>query len=1001
MNPQHIHQNMGYLPLLAEEGLKVVNSYQGSVHLPPDDYHQPQTSAQQHYMPHYQVPGDGYPHHHHHPHDRMQGMYIGPPGVGGPGGGAGSSTSAADDINLHSFDDNRGGLVTFNQPQYLPKTTAPLPAEPKPKERSKKSKGGQPKKRARNPAAWKRNTNKRLRNSGQPYINSNGCVMPARKMKESCKNCRQRCPERISEEQRQEIFDDYWHSNKDWTYRRMYIIEHALPQPIQRRRSKRDLDQKARRISFHYHLTCDGIMEKVCKRFFLNTLAVGEKFVIISLHKKTVDGKVIPDRRGRHPAANQIPYDMKQEARRHIQLNILNRPQEQVSLPKMYDSYVQECEMHQRTTVKKHFYRKLMNEELRISQQRLEGPDEVRNEERPLDYTPTPQVSALECLIKELWQKEQERIRNTKPKCSLKDKLKEYHALRFGGKEYVNFKGQVRPSRKMKEPCENCQKACTEHITEEQRQHLFNNFWDPNKDWTEKKKYVLSCTESRPVIKSRIRLKRARAATRFGRPHRFTYFFEVDGKKVPVCRKYFVNTLGLSHNFIASCIAKQDENGDFDPAKRKKSGTLAKLPPAAAQEIRQHIIYNCWADPNKGREYQTHSSTRGWSWNVSKMYAAYRQCCWMRGTKPASTYMYRRVFCEEMKIFEESKMLTASTPSSSTRLAGKKQAESKSGKAASSSLKQATAQELSATTSADGPEGDILDNQDEMSMEPTDAENDKDYQPSSEEEYDEDDDDDDEDYTPPKRKAQVSAGPQCSVPVVPPEQMPETYDGEEKFAEEKDDELLEDFPSTSGQVDHTKPRYRPSDTADMRCAGQTYVNDKGNVIPARKIKEPCTNCRKQCLERVPQEMREKIFNMFWSKEMPWEKKRQYMEDCIEETAVKKRTLPASQMKLTRKVHMKYTLKLGDWQENVCKLFFLNTLGISQKFAIVSLRKQKERLLQDVEIPPFDPSDPVSLPDPVPLAPVPSESTPAPTDNADSSFRDVLSHLLLIPTSNMS
>lgn len=936
-------------------------------------------------------------------------MYIGPPGLGGGGGGGGgSSSSGGDEINLHSFDDNRGGLVTFNQPQYLPKSSAPLPAEPKPKERSKKSKGGPPKKRARDPASWKRNTNKRLRNSGQPYINSNGCIMPARKMKEPCKNCRQRCTERFNEEQRQEIFDGYWDTNKDWTFRRMYIIEHAVPQPIQRRRSKKEMDQKARRISFHYHLTCDGIMEKVCKRFFLNTLAVGEKFVIISLHKKTMDGKVIPDRRGRHPAANQIPYQMKQEARRHIQAHLLNRPQEQVSLPKMYDSYVQECEMHQGPSVKKHFYRKLMNEELRISQQRLDGPGDPRNEERPLDYTPAPQVSALECLIKELWQKEQERIRNTKPKCSLKDKLREYHALRFGGKEYVNFKGQVRPSRKMKEPCENCQKACTEHITEEQRQNLFDYFWDPNKDWTDKKKYVLSCTESRPVVNSRIRMKRSRAATRFNKPQRFTYFFEVDGKKVSVCRKYFVNTLGLSHNFIASCIAKQDENGEFDPAKTKKCGTLAKLPPAAAKEIRQHIIYNCWADPNKGREYQTHSSTRGWSWNVSKMYSAYRQCCWLRGTKPASTYMYRRVFCEEMKIFEESKMLTASTPSSSTRQAGKKQADSKSGKVSTStagSSKQAAVEESFGTTSsADTSRSERQETEDDE-MPNESVVKDKEYRPSSDEDDEEEEEEDADDYTTPKKKALVAADPQCSVLLAPTEQMPVSDDDDEDDEEEsddEDDERLEDVPSTSGHIGHPKPRHRTWDTSDMRCAGQTYVNDKGNVIPARKIKEPCTNCRKQCLERVPQELREKIFNMFWSKEMTWEKKRQYIEDCIEENAVKKRTLPASQLKLNRKVHMKYTLKLGNWQENVCKLFFMNTLGISQKFAIVSLRKQKERLLQDVDIPSFDPPESIPLPDPAPLTPVPGvPTTPAPLENADSSLRDVLSHLLLIPTSNMS
>ncbi|XP_071497597.1 uncharacterized protein [Diadema antillarum] len=995
MNPQHIPHNMGYLPLLAEEGLKIVNSYQGNVQTHSlAEYHQG-GAHQGAFGTHYEVPDDGFNHQ-----ERMQQIYMG---------------AGEHDLDMSVYNEQGSSIGQFNQPHYLDKHAMSLATEPRQRGRGKKNREGkQPRKRGRDPTTWKRNASKMKRNSGQSYVNSTGSLIPARQMREPCKNCRQKCPERISEEERKEIFQDFWDPKKDWTARRIYCIDHVVPQPIQRRRIKTGTDKKARRLSFNYHLSVKGEQVKVCKKFFLSTLAVGEKFVIISLHKKTVDGNVMPDRRGRHPAANQIPLSVKQDARRHIQAALQNREisadaeqQEQVNLTKMYETYVAECEMQQKEVVKKHFYRKLMNEELRITQQRLEGPGTQRTEERPLDYAPTPQVSALECLIKELRQQEEERCKKLKQKSNTREKLKKYHALRYAGKEYVNFKGQLRPSRKMKEPCENCQKECSQRISDTQRQKLFENFWDSSKDWNDKRRYVLSCMDSQPAKVLQFSYRRTRLRTRPGRPLRFSFFFEVDGTRQQVCRKFFINTLGLSHNFIASCIAKKDENGEFNPDKGKTYRTLTKIPPAVAKEVREHIIYNCWADPDKGREYQTHSSTKGWSWNVSKMYSAYREVCWMRGTKPASTYMYRRVFSEEMRVVQEHKVVVPSTPSLGTRSHKKSQSGGNTDRR-NSTATIATEKPAGESAEQDFPnisvEGtELSEGEEEEKVAKNTAhssrEDDEDYVPSSEEEEDDseidgdDDSDGDANYVcepTAKKGAELSTAAEPMDSALKEETMQDDLAGRSSPTQ-----------ATPKPIGSKPKRRRMWDTADMRCAGQTYINDKGNVIPARTMKEPCQNCRKRCSEHVSPEMRQKIFNMFWSKEMSWEKKRQYVESCIEEIAVKTRTLPASQMKLNRKVHMKYTLRLGDWEQNVCKVFFVNTLGVSQKFAIVSLRKQKERLQRCGQLP-SAPQQQHPLPPVTRLqAPILAQPAPQHEQPSDPSLRDVLSHLLLIPTSNSS
>lgn len=79
-------------------------------------------------------------------------------------------------------------------------------------------------KRKANPALWKRNRTKALRNSGQEYKTlKNGKMVPSRTIGLPCTNsCRRRCTLKISEDERKEYFQSFW-SLKDLNRQRQFI----------------------------------------------------------------------------------------------------------------------------------------------------------------------------------------------------------------------------------------------------------------------------------------------------------------------------------------------------------------------------------------------------------------------------------------------------------------------------------------------------------------------------------------------------------------------------------------------------------------------------------------------------------------------------------------------------------------------------------------------------------------------------------------------------------
>ncbi|CAG4958976.1 unnamed protein product [Parnassius apollo] len=171
-------------------------------------------------------------------------------------------------------------------------------------------------KRQRNPKAWKKNKKKCLKNSGIAYTTEKGKLVNAKQLKPGCGDkCRLKCTFKINEQQRLVIFKNFWilgDSNRQRDFVKNAMKEVKPKYSLHNAQSKRS-------INAAYHLTVDGIIIRVCKKFFMHTLDIGHSFRTTACKKTTSSGIVLEDLRGKHNKKGKLlPVFVKDGVREHL-----------------------------------------------------------------------------------------------------------------------------------------------------------------------------------------------------------------------------------------------------------------------------------------------------------------------------------------------------------------------------------------------------------------------------------------------------------------------------------------------------------------------------------------------------------------------------------------------------------------------------------------------------------------------------------------------------------
>lgn len=123
--------------------------------------------------------------------------------------------------------------------------------------------------------------------------------------------------------------------------------------------------------------------------------------------------------------------------------------------------------------------------------------------------------------------------------------------LRQMGLNYISSNGQERPARTMRESCRlGCHYECSLNFNDNAREELYKNYWQMSSD--ERNIFYGKYIE-------RIGTKRPRAGEGSRRSFSYIYHFPLREKRLQVCKKFFINTLGVSEFSIYFFYNKLDE----------------------------------------------------------------------------------------------------------------------------------------------------------------------------------------------------------------------------------------------------------------------------------------------------------------------------------------------------------------------------------------------------------------------------------------------------------
>ncbi|KAK9680915.1 hypothetical protein QE152_g38724 [Popillia japonica] len=153
-------------------------------------------------------------------------------------------------------------------------------------------------KRVRNEKSGKRNEKKRKVNCGEGYISEGKRNIAAKAVKPPCKMCRFKCVASFTPNERKTIHINYWNRG-DNALHRQYVAGHM---EVLKAKYSRMTERSNRRANISYFLTINGgIKKRVCKKFFMNTLDIGDKFIRTTWAKaRDTNAMIARDRRGNY-----------------------------------------------------------------------------------------------------------------------------------------------------------------------------------------------------------------------------------------------------------------------------------------------------------------------------------------------------------------------------------------------------------------------------------------------------------------------------------------------------------------------------------------------------------------------------------------------------------------------------------------------------------------------------------------------------------------------------
>ena len=209
------------------------------------------------------------------------------------------------------------------------------------------------------------------------------------------------------------------------------------------------------------------------------------------------------------------------------------------------------------------------------------------------------------------------------------------------GREYISSRGNVVPARQMKPAnCSErkCKRCCEEKIKEDERQAIFNHYWELG-SYQRQQDYLASHVTKVPV-------KQRTSSESSRRQSTYEYTFTLNNLKVQVCREFFCATIGETKEKIKYHREMKTNLGLTREDKRGKHNKRKVISKTSMELIRAHIksypaVESHYSRSRSKRKYLPSGLT------IQSMYRDYVKHCQKRNIIPEKDCIYRRTFCQE------------------------------------------------------------------------------------------------------------------------------------------------------------------------------------------------------------------------------------------------------------------------------------------------------------------------------------------------------------------
>ncbi|KAK7089570.1 hypothetical protein V1264_024516 [Littorina saxatilis] len=235
-------------------------------------------------------------------------------------------------------------------------------------------------KREAEPEKWKKNVRKVLHLEGKEYISQNGSTVPAKTMGPvDCSKCRYRCTQKMSSDQRLELFQTFYALGTYERQKDFVCTNVKQKKTVTILGEDNQPSQKKRQVCRVFTFTVEGTVHRVCKKFFLSTLAKGETYVDHALENTCGGVFCATGRRGKAPPHNKFSEESVNQATEHIssfpvvESHYTRKDTQRMYLPsnltikKMYDLYLERCQQQEQRPVSQKKYRQIFNENFNYS----------------------------------------------------------------------------------------------------------------------------------------------------------------------------------------------------------------------------------------------------------------------------------------------------------------------------------------------------------------------------------------------------------------------------------------------------------------------------------------------------------------------------------------------------------------------------------------------------------------------------------------------------------